>query len=135
MTKRVFEINTYLLGKMGWITYSQTRGIRIGNSIHKAVTNLPIAFEDDPYVRFFYDDKSKLVCYIIKELSPSEKQKSQNLYKFIIVDYQSVVEDNKNPKIKKLEFNSNTKLIELIIKYEACSEVYQRHFKINKLLK
>jgi len=131
----MFEINTYLLTKLGWITYSQSRGIRIGNAIHKVVPNYPIYFEDDPYVRFFYNDKTRMLCFVIKELSPSEKQNSENLYKFIIVDYQSVTEDSKEPKIETIEFNTNTKIMELIVKYEACNEEYQRHFKINKLLK
>jgi hypothetical protein len=47
----MFEINKYMLTKMGWITYSQSRGIRIGNSITftKPVKPLEgVVFEDDP---------------------------------------------------------------------------------------
>ena len=82
----MFEINKYMLTKMGWITYSQSRGIRIGNSITftKPVKPLEgIVFEDDPLVRFFFDDKEKKVCYVVKELSDNEKQKSKNSYKFV----------------------------------------------------
>jgi len=119
-----FEINTYLLRKMGWYDYSYSIGLgqRIGNKY--------TLFESDPLVRFFIDREDISVCFIIKELSPSEKQKSKKLYKFIIADYNSGL-----PDMKTFEFNSNEELFKLIIKYEACNDDYQRHFKINKLLK
>lgn len=136
----MFEINVYLLNKMGWINYSQVRGIRIGNSIHKLNPIFPpIAFDDDPLVRHFYDDVDSKVCYVIKELSTNEKQNTENLYKFIIMDYKLIdsLGDPKDfkPSFEINQFESNESLFKLVIKYEACNEEYKRHFKINKLLK
>ena len=54
--------------------------------------------------------------------NPTKKLISKNLYKFVVGK-------------KSTEFNSNIELIKLIIEHEACNEEYQRHFKINKLLK
>lgn len=118
-----FEINKYLLRKMGWYDYSYSIGLgqKIGNKY--------TLFDSDPLVRFFIDQENIRKCFIIKELSPQEKQKSKNLYKFIIADYNGGL-----PDMKTFEFNSNEELFKLIIKYEACNEDYQRHFKINKLL-
>lgn len=133
----MFEINVYLLNKMGWVNYSQVRGIRIGNSIHKLNPIFPpIAFDDDPLVRHFYDDVDSKVCYVIKELSTNEKQNTEKLYKFIIMDYTSCRQPTLGePSFEINQFESNESLFKLIIKYEACNEEYKRHFKINKLLK
>lgn len=123
---------------MGWITYSQSRGIRIGNSITftKPIKPLEgVLFDEDPLVRFFFDDKEKKVCYVIKELSDNEKQKSKNLYKFVSVDYSEYGIEDWKPKFQLYEVSSNEELFKLVIKYEACNEEYKRHFKINKLLK
>jgi hypothetical protein len=108
---------------MGWYDYSYSIGLgqKIGNKY--------TLFDSDPFVRFFIDQESIKKCFIIKELSPQEKQKSKNSYKFIIADY-----NNGLPDIETLEFNSNEELFKMVIKYEACNEDYQRHFKINKLL-
>lgn len=117
-----FEINKYLLNKMGWVTYSQVRGI--GLMLTHSL------FENDPLVRFFIDISDKKICYIIKELSDSEKQKSKKLYKFIVADYNDGL-----PDIVVIEFNSNHEMFTLIIEHEACGDEYQRHFKLNKLLR
>lgn len=117
----IFEINKYLLNKMGWFTYSYSIGIGF-----KEGFNL---FEDDDLVRFFIDIKDKKKCFVIKELNDYEKQKSKNTYKFIIADYNDGL-----PTMTIEELNSNEELFLMIIKYEACNEEYQRHFKINKLL-
>lgn len=106
---------------MGWCDYSYSIGIGQKNGI--------TLFDSDPFVRFFIDKEIIKKCFIIKELSPQEKQKSKKLYKFIIADY-----NNGLPDIKTFELSSNEELFKLIIKYEACDEDYQRHFKINKLL-
>ncbi len=129
-----------MLTKMGWITYSQSRGIRLGNSITftkpiKGPFLESVLFEDDPLVRFFFDDKEKKVCYVVKELSDNEKQKSKNLYKFVALDYTEYGMEDWEPKIEINEISSNEDLFRLVIKYEACNGEYQRHFKINKLLK
>jgi hypothetical protein len=136
----MFEINKYMLTKMGWVTYSQSRGIRLGNTLtYIKPTKGPflesVVFEDDPLVRFFFDDKEKKVCYVVKELSDNEKQKSKNLYKFVALDYTEYGMEDWKPKIEINEISSNEDLFRLVIKNEACNETYQRHFKINKLFK
>jgi hypothetical protein len=126
-----------MITKMGWVTYSQSRGIRLGNTVTyiKPTKEPCVVFEDDPLVRFFFDDKEKKVCYVIKELSDKEKQKSKNLYKFVELDYTEYGSDDWKPKIQVDEISSNEDLFKLVIKNEACIEVYQRHFRLNKILK
>jgi hypothetical protein len=96
-----------ILRKMGWIDYSSF------------TFNRP-KFEDNELLKFYI--RPKTIYIFIKELSEKEKLISKNLYKFVV---------GKN----SIEFNSNVELIKLIIEHEACNEEYQRHFKINKLLK
>jgi hypothetical protein len=118
----MFEINKYLLNKLGWINYSITRGISVS-----FLNGTDTLFEDDPLVRFFFtrgDNK----LYVIKELSSSEKQNSKNLYKFIIVDLSPL-------EFNVIEFNSNMSLFKMIIENGACNNEYRRGFKINKILK
>lgn len=105
---------------MGWIAYSKFRGIGLGS----------LFFDNDPFVRFFIHFNDKKICYLIKELSNNEKQKHKKLYKFIILDY-NIIE---NPIFKTSLFSSNQEMFHLIIKHGACSEDYQRHFKINKII-
>lgn len=71
-------------------------------------------------VKFYI--RTSTIFILIKELSEEEKQISKNLYKFIVGE-------------KSIEFNSNIELLKLIIEHEACNEEYQRHFRINKILK
>lgn len=109
-----------MLNKMGWVTYSSMRGIGHG----------PQVFSDDPLVRYFIDIKSFKMCYIIKELSDEEKQKSKNLYKFIKMDY-----NEENPKFHITEFKTNHKLLSLVVENESCNINYQRNIKLSKILK
>lgn len=118
-----FEINKYLLNKMGWFEYSYSIGLGLDIGLNYSL------FESDELVRFFIDRKSMKKCFVIKELSEEEKQKSKNTYKFIVVDYH-----NGDPVMEVTEFNSNEELFTMVIEYEACDDEYQRHFKINKLL-
>lgn len=106
---------------MGWIPYSKTRGIGLGARF----------FESDPLVRFFILNEDKKMCYLIKELSREEKQKSKKLYKFILLNYKDI----EKPIFESKQFSSNYEMFLLVIEYEACNEIYQRHFKINKVLK
>lgn len=108
-----------MLNKMGWVNYSLIRGIGHG----------PQVFTDDPLVRYFIDLKPYKTCYIIKELSDAEKQKSKNRYKFIKMDY------NCDHLFDVIEFNTNHKLFSLVIKNESCNTFYQRNIKLSKLLK
>ena len=96
-----------LLRKMGWTDHSSP------------TFNSP-RFDDNDLVRFYI--RPKTIYIFIKELTEKEKLISKNLYKFVVGK-------------KSTEFNSNIELIKLIIEHEACNEEYQRHFKINKLLK
>ena len=96
-----------ILRKMGWTNQS-------------SFTFNSIKFGDNELVKFYI--KPKTIYIFIKELTEKEKLISKNLYKFVV---------GKN----SIEFNSNVELIKLIIEHEACNEEYQRHFKINKLLK
>lgn len=123
----MFEINNYLLNKMGWVDYSQTRGLYFNKSYNSKNTyNL---FQNDLLVRFFIEFENKNNFFVIKELSKSEKQKSKNLYKFIKVE---ITEDK--PIFNSNEFKSNIELFKLIKNNLACNEEYQRHFKLNKIL-
>ena len=96
-----------ILRKMGWTDHSSP------------TFNSP-RFDDNELVKFYI--RPKTIYIFIKELSEKEKLISKNLYKFVVGK-------------KSIEFNSNIELIKLIIEHEACNEEYQRHFKINKLLK
>ena len=59
-----------------------------------------------------------------------EKQTSKNRYKFITVNQ---TDDDVLFIVK--EFNSNGELFKLIIENEACNSDYERHFRLNKILK
>ena len=96
-----------LLRKMGWTDHSSP------------TLNSPI-FDDDDLVRFYI--RPETIYFFIKDISEEEKQKSKNLYKFVIGKQEFL-------------FNSNIELLRLIIKNEACNEEYKRHFRLNKLLK
>jgi hypothetical protein len=120
----MFEINTYLINKMGWLDYSPHRGI-----------GHPQLFVDDEFTRHFIDLKSYKTCYLIKELSKDEKQKSEKLYKFIKMDYTINRGEFGIPEFEVTEFDSNYALLKLILKYESCNTIYQRHIKLLKLLK
>ena len=124
----MFEINKFLLRKMGWVDYCRSTGIGLYITCinNNKILNL---FEDDDLIKFFIDIKDRKFCYLIKELSDFEKQKSKNTYKFIITDYIDQL-----PVIDYVEFNSNESLFKMIIINEACNDEYERHFKINKLL-
>lgn len=122
----MFDINTLLLDKMGWQKYYK--------SCNPPGLSMPI-FNEDDMLRFFLNDSKDKIYYFIKELTVKEKQKSINLYKFLVMDYKDMVFDKWKPKFKITEFNSNLEMLTLIIKFNACNENYKRHFKINKILK
>ena len=116
------ELNKYILNKMGWVNYNSIRGIGIDS------------FKSDDSVKFFINNKMTKNCYLIKEMTEKEKINSTNSYKFVIMDYNNdSFHGSPNSKIE--EFSNNQELMKLIIKYDACNEEYQRHFKINKILK
>jgi hypothetical protein len=103
----MFQINSMLLRKMGWIDHSSP------------TFNSP-RFDDNDLVRFYI--KPDTIYFFIKDISEEEKQISKNSYKFVIGK-------------QEIQFNSNIELIRLIIENEACNEDYKRHFKLNKILR
>jgi hypothetical protein len=119
----MFEINSHMVQKMGWFSYHPSIGLGF---------DLPGVFHSDPFVRFFFIDKSKNVVFIIKEMTPDEKQKTKKEYKFI--DFKTPI-NIKSTKMNIVEFNSNDELWKLIIENEAYGENYKRHFRLNKILK
>lgn len=129
----MFEINSYILQKMGWTKYYTSYGLG---------PTLANIFNEDDLVRFFILDNEKKFCYIIKEMSVEEKQKTKNSYKFIRfnipentdISLKHKITDIKKLKIKVDFFDSNESLMKLVIENEACNEDYQRHFKLNKIL-
>lgn len=121
---------------MGWVEYSISRGVGIQYHSHFTNSSVIQPFADDPLVRFFFNIKDYYLCYIIKEFSKEEKQKTNNLYKFIRMDYSPEALNNKEgqPKFVVKGFKSNTELFSFIARYKACSNEYQRHFKLNNIL-
>lgn len=118
-----------MIQKMGWFEYSPTRGLYHNRwtSNKKKSYNL---FDSDEYVRYFMEFENKNDFFVIKELTKEEKQKSKNRYKFI-----RVTQTNDDIKFIVDEFNSNEELFKLIIENEACNSDYERHFRLNKILK
>lgn len=88
-----------------------------------------LVFDDDNLVKFFFNDEHRKIYFVIKSLSPKEKQKSKFLYKFIIMEYQN------EPSTKVVKCSNNNQVLSLIIKNLACNDEYKRHFNINKILK
>lgn len=130
----MFEINRYLIDKMGWVEYSISRGVGVHYQSHLTNKAIIQPFADDSLVRFFINMEDHYICYIIKEFSAEEKQKTENLYKFIRMDYRPDVVKNGNPKFLVKEFSSNTELFGLIAKHKACNSEYQRYFLLNNIL-
>ena len=125
----MFEINSYMIQKMGWFEYSSTRGLYQNRwtSNKKRSYNL---FDADDDVRYFIEFENRDEFFVIKELTKEEKQNSKNRYKFITVNQS---EEDISFIIK--EFNSNEELFKLVIDNEACNSDYERHFRLNKILK
>jgi hypothetical protein len=105
----VKELNIDLMNKMGWITYSLSRGV-----------GLPHLFVDDKMVKFFIRDEKDL--YVIKETNPDQ-------YLFIKV----FNADNPIPKMEKWKFNDNQSMFSLIKENLACNKKYKRILKLNSL--
>lgn len=128
---------------MGWKAYSSFSGIPISNNRGNIVV-----YDDEKLTKYFLVDKERKSLFLIRELTEKEKQTSKKLYKFIVHNYEEdkkILKDyyygltlkkfNKNFKVKEIEFDSNTELMNLIIENESCSPDYQRHFRINKLFR
>lgn len=124
---------------MGWKAYSSFSGIPLLNTV---------IYDDEKYIEFFLVDKDRTSIFVIRQLTEKEKQKSKNSYKFIIVNYEEIKLSKdaslygstlkritKRIKPTEIEFGSNIELLNLIIEHESCNSNYQRHFRLNKLLK
>lgn len=114
---------------MGWVEYSSTRGLyynRWTSNKKKSYT----LFDSDDDVRYFIEFENRNEFFVIKELTKEEKQNSKNRYKFIKVNQ---TEDDVLFAVE--EFNSNEELFKLVIDNEACNSDYERHFRLNKILK
>ncbi len=120
---------------MGWSQYDSYWGLR------STFYNLYNLFQGDDMIKFFIIDSEKNLCFLIKEMSVKEKQKTKKLYKFISFVIPS--EELKNKIIRKEEklnldvhfFDSNEELFKLIIQNESCNDEYKRNFRINKIFK
>ena len=124
----MFEINSYMLQKMGWTRYYSSFGLG------QHYINL---FSDDNQVRYFLIDKDRSLAFIIKEMTPEEKQKNNSEYNFIRFNLPKNLNqlDIKKLKFKIDNFSSNVELIKLVISNEAGDEQYKRHFKLIKIFK
>lgn len=114
------ELNDYIITKMGWKSYHPFHGLPI-----------KLTFKDDNKIKFFILDKERKTCFVIKQTI--DKQIAKNTYNFVIVE--NCFDKIQPSKLKVIKFSSNLELLNIIKEYEACNEDYQRHFKINKLLK
>jgi len=117
-------INTIILNKFGWTEYSHFLN---RTKYFTSTKNKNIEFtilSDDIRVLYFYYE-----FFIIQ--NPNTKA-----YFFVKVKDEDI--KNKVVDITKCELfliKTNQDLFKLIIKNEAFSESYQRHFRINKILK
>jgi hypothetical protein len=125
----MFEINSYMIQKMGWVEYSSTRGLYYNRWSSNKKKSYAL-FDSDDDVRYFIEFENRNEFFVIKELTKEEKQSSKNKYKFITVNQ---TEGDVSFIVK--EFNSNEELFKLIIENDACNSSYERHFRLNKILK
>jgi hypothetical protein len=115
----MFQINTYLLYKMGWRVF-----------VFK-IPRLP-----DPVVQYL-DKEVKLVdgdFYFLEEkklsLIKQKKQETYNTYQLLVIDF-----NQDEISTTEFEIDSNIKLIQLIRENLLCDMEYQRYFRINSILK
>ena len=78
----MFELNSYMIQKMGWIEYSSNRGLYHNRVISNKKKSYNL-FEGDEDVRYFIEFENRNEFYVIKELSKEEKQSSKNRYKLM----------------------------------------------------
>lgn len=116
-------INTIILNKFGWTEYSPFLNRTRYFTTSKKGTEFTIVSEKVNVLYFYYE------FFIIQ--NPDTKA-----YFFVKIKDEDI--KNKVVDITKLELfliKTNQELFKLIIKNEAFSESYQRHFRINKILK
>ena len=102
-------MNTDLLNKMGWITYSLSRGVGDLN-----------LFVDDEMVKYFLYEGENL--YVIKETNSFE-------YLFIKV----INPTNPIPKMEISKFSDNQSMLSLILENFAFSKEYKRLLKLSSI--
>lgn len=114
---------------MGWKVYDDFYGIFI--SKQKQLTSY-----DSNLIKWWITDLDRKMCFIIRTLRTTEKQNENKLYKFVIVNNCDVFSNfSKESKHQSISFSTNEELFRLIREWESCNSVYQRHFRINKILK
>ena len=118
----MFQLNKMFISKMGWSTYTSS------------MWRPPISIKnvlDTENIIYYIQPVSSEKTFLISEFS--DKQNKIKQYKFIIVN-------NNQSQIDilgsiQIEIKSNLDLMRLVRDFEACSEQYKRHFKLNKILK
>jgi DNA replication initiation complex subunit (GINS family) len=65
-------------------------------------------------IRYHLYDLGRKVCFIIKELTSEEKQISNKLYNFIVIE----LLESKTDSSKTFHFSTNQELIKLVIEHE-----------------
>ena len=123
----MFQINEYIIVRMGWKAYSPFH-------VFPIVNNHNLFGDDDELIKYFFKVSKRKLLYVIKELTDEEKQIGNKSYKFIVVDYSTEI-SNGEIEFKTFEIDSNQELFKLIIEHEACKDNYTRHFRINKLFR
>ena len=124
------DLNSYLLTKMGWKAYDGFYGILINKQ------RQPTCYDEDGLIKWWIIDIDRKIGFLIRTLKTIEKQNEKNLYNFVIVNNCDVFSNfSKKSKHQSISFSTNEELFKLIREWESCNSVYQRHFRINKILK
>ena len=114
------ELNSHMIQRLGWFTYL------IGSGLGGELSGF---FQNDRMVRFFFINFEQSRAFVIKEMTRREKQKTNNLYKFI-----KFRTDDSQFEMCVDEFSTNQQLFKLIIENGAMANEYKRNFTINKIL-
>jgi len=115
---------------MGWRAYDKFHGIFIDKQRQST------SYDEDGLILWWIVDSERKICFLIRSLRSGEKQIEKNLYKFTIVNNCHVFNNfSKELKHQSIPFSTNEELFKLIREWESCDSVYQRHFRINKILK
>jgi hypothetical protein len=107
-------INTIILNKFGW-------------SERRFFWDKPFAISDLQHKDIKYDYLDKF--FII------QNPDTMAFFFVMVKDKDIVKKEVELTKCEMFLIKTNQELFKLIIKYEAFSEDYQRHFRINKILK
>jgi hypothetical protein len=109
------------INKMGWSEYN--------NIMWRPPISIKNVLDSENVIYYIQPLKSEKTFLITESKS---KQNPIKEYKFIIVNNKSDIDLLNSIQIY---IKSNMDLMKLIKDFEACNEQYQRHFKLNKILK